>query len=143
MRDFCERVEVPLATVLRRPVGLRRSSMPEKYLFTDNYYPCASKLLSSATAQHLLEDTADDVQTAEERQAAKSPNQTQKLQPPATSQEVASQEEATTSEWQRSQDAKLAAKQAKGKLTKLVRSTGDDLIISKGLTPEAERARES
>ena len=60
----------------------------------------------------------------EERQAAKPPNQTQKLQPPATSssQEVASQEEATTGEWQRSQDVKLAAKQAKSKLTKLVRS---------------------
>jgi hypothetical protein len=51
----------------------------------------ASKPLSSSTttAQHLLEDTAaDDVHTAQERQAAKSPNQTQKLQPSATLQEV-------------------------------------------------------
>jgi hypothetical protein len=72
---------------------------PKKDLFTDSYYPCASKLLSSATAQYLLEDTADDVQTAEERQAVESPNQTQKLQPSATLQEAASQEEAK-SDWQ-------------------------------------------
>jgi hypothetical protein len=102
----------------------------------------ASKPLSSTTAQHLLEDTADDVETAEECQAAKPPNQTQKLQPSATLQKVASQEEAT-SEWQRSQDASLAAKLAKGKLVKLVRSTGDALIKSKGLTPEAEEENRS
>ena len=102
----------------------------------------ASNPLSSTTAQHLLEDTADDVQTAEECQAAKSPNQTQKLQPSATLQKVASQEEAT-SDWQRSRDAKLAARQAKSKLVKLVRSTGDALIKSKGLTPEAEEENRS
>jgi hypothetical protein len=93
----------------------------------------ASKLLSSTTAQHLLEDTADDVQTAEEFQAAKSPNQTKKLQPPATLQKVASQEEdAATSDLQSLRDASLAARLAKSKLKKLVRSTGDDLIQSKG-----------
>jgi hypothetical protein len=99
------------------------------------------KLVSSSTAQYLLEETADDVQTAEERQAAKSPNQTQKLQSLETLQEAASQEEAK-SEWQRSQDASLAAKQAKrvtqGKLKKLAHSTGDDPIMSKGFTPEKE-----
>ena len=103
----------------------------------------ASKLLSSTTAQHLLEDTADDVQTAEECQAAKSPNQTQKLQPSATLQKAASQEEEATSDWQRSRDASLAAKLAKGKLVKLVRSTGDALIKSKDLTPEAEGEKRS
>jgi hypothetical protein len=103
----------------------------------------ASKPLSSTTAQHLLEDTADDVRTAEECQAAKSPNQTQKLQPSATLQKAASQEEEATSDWLRSRDVSLAAKLAKGKLVKLVRSTGDALIKSKGLTAEAEEENRS
>ena len=63
------------------------------------------------------------METAEECQAAKPPNRTQKLQPSATLQKVASQEEAT-SDWQSLRDASLAAKQAKSKLVKLVRVLG-------------------
>jgi hypothetical protein len=110
----------------------------------------ASKKLSSSTAaQQLLEDTADDAQTAEECQAAKSPNQTQKLQPPATLQGARclagrSHKQMATFNVHSSQgDSSLAAKAAKSKLKWLVRSTGDDLVQPKGLIDARERRRES